>query len=114
MDYEVVFQAGVTALSIAVAAGWFFWQRYQALEKRLRHMEGMLTALEHKQELSRQAIQGNEDNLQYLVNANSQLIEHRTRRFCDQLEALESRLGTDIKEVKNWLDGHTEFKIRER
>ena len=114
MDYQVIWQAAVTALSIAVAAGWFFWQRYQALEKRFRQMEGELIALRHTQELARQAVQGNEDNLQYLVNSNRELIEHRTRRFCDELMAIEGRLSLEVKEIKNWLDAHTEFKIRER
>lgn len=114
MDYQVIWQAALTALSIAVAAGWFFWQRYQALEKRLRTMETKQLALQHQLELARQATQSNESNLQYLVNANHELIEHRTRRFCDQLAALENRLGTEVKEVKNWLDANTQFKIRER
>lgn len=114
MDYQVIWQAAATALSIAVAAGWFFWQRYQALEKRLRTMEAKLSTLQHQLELARQGTQGNQDSLRYLVNANKELIEHRTRRFCDQLTSLEARLGTEIKEIKNWLDAHTEFKIRER
>lgn len=113
MEYQVIFQAAVTALTVTVATGWFFWQRYQALERRLRAMEGRLTELQHSQELSRQSVQGNEDNLRYLVNANRELIDHRTQRFNDQVAALEGRLGGEIKEIKNWLDSHTEFKIRE-
>jgi len=114
VDYQALFQAALTALSVSVAAAWFFWQRYQKLECRLRVMEAEIIDLKHSMELSRQAIQGNEDNLQYLVNANRELIEHRTRRFCDELAAVEGRLGQDIKEIKNWLDVHTEFTLRDR
>lgn len=114
MDYQALFQAALTALSVSVAAAWFFWQRYQQLEKRLRVIETEITGVKHSLELSRQAVQSNEDNLQYLVNANRELIEHRTRRFSEQFKAVEGRLGQDIKEIKNWLDAHTEFQIRER
>jgi len=114
VDYQALFQAALTALSVSVAAAWFFWQRYQKLEARLRVIETAITGVKHSLELSRQAVQSNEDNLQYLVNANRELIEHRTRRFSEQLKTLEGRLGQDIKEIKNWLDAHTEFQIRER
>jgi len=114
VDYQALFQAALTALSVSVAAAWFFWQRYQQLEKRLRLIEAEIVALKHKLELSRQAVQSNEESLQYLVNANRELIEHRTRRFSEQFKAVEGRLGQDIKEIKNWLDVHTEFTLRDR
>lgn len=114
MDYQALFQAALTALSVSVAAAWFFWQRYQQLEQRLRTMETEIVDLKHLLELSRQAVQSNEESLQYLVNANRELIEHRTRRFSEQLKTLEGRLSQEIKEIKGWLDGHTEFQIRER
>jgi len=109
-----LFQAALTALSVSVAAAWFFWQRYQQLEERLRLIEAEIVGLKHLLELSRQAVQINEENLQYLVNANRELIEHRTRRFTEQFKAVEGRLGQDIKEIKNWLDVHTEFTLRDR
>ena len=114
MDYQALFQAALTALSVSVAAAWFFWQRYQQLEERLRLIEAEIVGLKHLLELSRQAVQINEENLQYLVNANRELIEHRTRRFTEQFKAVEGRLGQDIKEIKNWLDVHTEFTLRDR
>jgi len=114
VDYQALFQAALTALSVSVAAAWFFWQRYQQLEERLRLIEAEIVALKHKLELSRQAVQSNEESLQYLVNANRELIEHRTRRFSEQFKAVEGRLGQDIKEIKNWLDVHTEFTLRDR
>jgi len=114
VDYQALFQAALTALSVSVAAAWFFWQRYQQLEERLRLIEAEIVGLKHLLELSRQAVQINEENLQYLVNANRELIEHRTRRFTEQFKAVEGRLGQDIKEIKNWLDVHTEFTLRDR
>ena len=114
MDYQALFQAALTALSVSVAAAWFFWQRYQQLEERLRLIEAEIVGLKHLLELSRQAVQSNEESLQYLVNANRELIEHRTRRFTEQFKAVEGRLGQDIKEIKNWLDVHTEFTLRDR
>ena len=114
MEYEVIFQAAVTALSIMVAGFWFLWQRYQALEKRFGQIESELTMQKHRQELYAQVTDANRLNIQQLVDSNKALIEHRTKRFMTQIHEVEQRLGCDIKEIKNWLDAHTEFKIRER
>lgn len=52
------------------------------------------------------------DMLEYKTNANRELIEHRTRRFHEDLKAVEARLTVDINEVKAFLEKTTEFQIR--
>lgn len=71
-----------------MGSGWFFWQRYQALEKRLDQIEryGLQDA---KRKLSRQATL---DRLEDLVTANRQLIDDHTTR----LEAAISQLGKTL------------------
>jgi len=109
-----MFEAGLTALGVSVAVGWFFWQRFQSLEKRFGRIESELTMQKHRHELTEKLGEANQLNIQQLVHSNHELIEHRTRRFSEQLNAVETRLGEDLKEVRSWLDSHTEFKIRER
>ena len=109
-----MFEAGITALGVSVAVGWFFWQRFQSLEKRFGRIESELTMQKHRQDLNGQLSEANQLNIKQLVETNHKLIEHRTRRFSEQLQMLEERLGADIKEIKKWLDSHTEFRIRER
>lgn len=121
MDYKTVFEAAIISVGFMVSFGWFFWQRYQSLERRFRQLESKHQAaqlernkIEHELQLFRLAHQSNYENHKYLISSNTQLIGHRTQRFIDHLKGLESRLGTDIREVKKWLDAHTEFRLRER
>jgi hypothetical protein len=114
VDYRSMFEAGLTALGVTVAVGWFFWQRFLALEKRFGHIESELMMQKHRQDLSSQLTESNQLNIQQLVESNKALIEHRTQRFTEQINSVEGRLGGDIKEIKNWLDAHTEFKLRDR
>lgn len=107
-----MFEAALTALGVSVAVGWFFWQRFQSLEKRFSKIESELTMQKHRQELSNQLAESNQLNIQQLVESNHALIEHRTRRFSEHINSVETRLGEDLKEVRNWLDSHTEFRIR--
>ena len=121
MDYKTILEAAIISIGFMVSFGWFFWQRYQSLERRFKqleekHQEARIARnkLNHELQLFRSAGQSNHDSHQYLITSNTQLIEHRTKRFTDHMQTLESRLSTDIKEIKKWLDAHTEFRIRER
>jgi len=108
-----MFEAGLTALGVTVAVGWFFWQRFLALERRFNHIESELTMQKHRHELTSQLTEANQLNIQQLVQSNHDLIEHRTKRFVEQINAVEGRLEGDIKEIKGWLDAHTEFRLRD-
>jgi hypothetical protein len=55
---------------------------------------------------------GHWDMAEYRINANRELIEHRTRRFSDELKRVTSELSADILEVKGFLAKTTEFRIR--
>lgn len=114
MDLNAALQVIVTAAGITVSGLWFMWQRYQSLEKRFSRIESELTMAKHRQETIQLVAESNEMNIRQLVTANKELIEHRTRRFSEQLEASEGRLTTAVKEIQRWLDEHTEFKIRDR
>lgn len=86
-DY-LALRADLPTLGAIVGTGWFFWQRYQALEKRLDQIERYGLQQDAKHQLSRQATQATLDRLEYLVGANRQLIDDRTKR----LETAISRL----------------------
>jgi len=101
-------------LGAIAAAAWFMWMRYQSLELRLRRIEADLVEEKHAVDRSRQATISDREHVSYLINANRELIEHRTRRFMDELEKLENRLGQDIQEVKGYLAKTTDFQIKER
>lgn len=49
---------------------------------------------------------------EYRINGNTELIQHRTERFCKELEALEKRLSTELEEVKGYLARTSDFRIR--
>ncbi len=109
-----MFEAGLTALGVSAAVGWFLWQRFQALEKRLDRIE--LSALEqkHKLETSRLAGQSNIDRLELFCNGNKELIEHRTQRFKAEMEKVEVRLSADVSDIKAFLSQNSDFGIRGR
>ncbi|MEM6840054.1 MAG: hypothetical protein AAF609_24865 [Cyanobacteria bacterium P01_C01_bin.120] len=120
MDYQTVLEAAIISVTFMISFGWFFWQRYQSLERRFKaleekHQEARIArdGISHELQLFRLAHQSNHESHQYLIASNTQLIEHRTKRFAGYLKAIEARLSADIKEMKQWLDAHTEFKIRE-
>jgi hypothetical protein len=108
------FVDSLPALGALVPAAWFFWQRYQSLERRLDGFREKLDHLSHTIELSRQATLSNHENQEYLIHANRELIDHRTRRFTDELGRTEGRLDAEIREIKGFLAQSTEFKIRNR
>ncbi|MBD2259915.1 hypothetical protein [Pseudanabaena sp. FACHB-2040] len=54
----------------------------------------------------------NNDHLGYLYNANKELIEHRTRRFQEEIKRLQDETVKDIEDIKSFLDKTTEFTIR--
>lgn len=56
---------------------------------------------------------GHWDMAEYRINANRELIEHRTRRFSDELKRVTAELSADILEVKGFLAKTTEFRIRD-
>lgn len=101
-------------LGAIAAAAWFLWMRYQSLETRLREIETDLMKEKHAVDRSRQATISDREHVSYLINANRELIDHRTQRFCDSLEKLESRFMQDLQEIKAFLDKTTDFKPRNR
>lgn len=101
-------------LGAIAAVAWFMWMRYQSLESRLRKIETDLIHERHTLDRSRAAAVGDREHVGYLINSNRELIEHRTRRFCDSLEKLETRFLQELQEIKNFLDKTTEFKPRDR
>lgn len=112
MTLETFFQTGIPALATVAAVAWFLWQRYQALETRLDAVDRHLIELHHSIDSNRQAVQANGDRHEYLINANRELIEHRTRRFNEELKAVEGRLSVEVRDVKGFLTRTTEFKPR--
>jgi hypothetical protein len=112
-------QIALTVLGVVGSTGWFFWQRYQALERRLSGLDQRFTALDlksvnqsHDLSLLKEGIKGKVEHYEYLIHANTELIGHRTDRFTTALKALETRLEADINEVKGFLDKTTDFRIR--
>lgn len=101
-------------LAAIAAAAWFFWMRYQSLEVRLRKIETDLLEERHALDVSRQATISDREQMEYLTNANHELIEHRTRRFQDCVDRLERRVYQEIAEIKQFLDKTTDFKPRNR
>lgn len=114
MTFEEFVSSGIPALAALTGIGWFLWQRYQALERRFSSLEKELIELRHRGEITRQAFQSNHEDQEYKIHGLNELIKHRTDRFTDSLKALEGRLGQEVKEIRNWLDQNTEFKIRDR
>ena len=108
------FTLNLPTLGAIAAAAWFFWMRYQSLEKRLREIELNLLNERHQRETARQAIISDREQITYLTNANRELIEHRTQRFQDTTDRLEKRLLQEIAEMKDFLHKTTEFKPRNR
>ena len=56
----------------------------------------------------------NNDHMFYLYNANKELIEHRTRRFQEEITRLKEETVKDIEDIKGFLDKTTDFTIRRR
>lgn len=112
-DY-LTLELNLPTLGAIAAAAWFVWMRYQNLEKRLRQMEVELMKEQHALSVSRQATISDRDHIEYLVNANRELIEHRTNRFTTELGRLRDELCQDILEIKQFLDKTTEFRMRTR
>lgn len=101
-------------LGAIAAIGWFFWMRYQSLEQRLRSIEVDLMKEQHALTVSRQATISDREHIEYLCNANRELIEHRTGRFTNEIGRLKDDLCQDILEIKQFLDKTTEFRFRDR
>lgn len=114
MDVNQALQVVLTAAGITVSGLWFMWQRYQSLERRFDRIESELTMQKHRNEMRDQLVETNQLNIQQLVGSNKELIEHRTRRFSEELHAVEGRLTTAVKEIQRWQEQNTEFKIRDR
>lgn len=129
-------EINLPTLSAIAGVALFVWARYQALEQRLgkydreihllqselaqqtqairSELDQRLHAMEHRLELSRQAISSQDDHKAYLINANRELIDHRTERFTQALSGLEGALKEDINDLKRFLEKTTEFVDRRR
>lgn len=107
------FQYSLPALGAVAASGWFFWQRYQALEQRLTAADKDRAELRHMIQMGRLAEQSNVDRLELFCNGNKELINHRSDRFKSAIEAMEKRLSRDIEQIQAFLDKTTEFRIRD-
>jgi len=101
-------------LGAIAAAAWFFWMRFQNLEQRLRKIETEDLKMHSTLERSRLAAISDREMLEYRVNENTNLIKHRTQRFTDALEKLETRVFQEIAELKGFLEKTTEFVPRNR
>lgn len=112
MNFQEFIQTGLPALGAVVATAWFLWNRYQALEARLDAVDRQLIEVRHNIDSNRQAVQANSDRHEYLINDTRNLIEHRTKRFFDELKAVEGRLSLEVRDVKGFLTRTTEFKPR--
>lgn len=114
MTFQELIENPYTFFGALISIAWFFWQRYQKLERRLRAIEAENVQQNHRLELTVQRFESQEDKLDLACNGNRELIDHRTRRFSDCLRDLEGRLGGDLREIKGWLDANTEFRLRDR
>lgn len=52
------------------------------------------------------------DMAEYRINACTELINHRTQRFKEEIERLERHFDGEVNDVKGFLEKTTEFKIR--
>lgn len=119
-DY-LTLELNLPTLAAIASAAWFLWLRYQNLERRFQTQDQKTRELEldlvkeaHALNVSRQAEISDREHTEYLVTANRELIEHRTRRFCDEIERLRRDVQQDILEIKQFLDKTTDFHIRDR
>ena len=71
MDYKTILEAAIISIGFMVSFGWFFWQRYQSLERRFKqleekHQEARIARnkLNHELQLFRSAGQSNHDSHQ--------------------------------------------------
>jgi len=112
MSFEEFIATGLPALGAVAAIAIFLWRRYQGLEKRFHQIELRLIELDHRGQMTREAMQSTDDMHLMQINGNRELIQHRTERFCTTIEALETRLTKEIDEIKRFLERTTEFKIR--
>jgi hypothetical protein len=71
----------IPTLTVLGGLGWFLWQRYQALENRLDEIERQAERDRNGQTLTRQAMQANFDRLEYLLNALTETVGHKTKRL---------------------------------
>jgi uncharacterized protein YfaS (alpha-2-macroglobulin family) len=53
------------------------------------------------------------EHLEYRVNANRELIDHRTERFEDYFSRVEASFQAQITEVKGYLQKTTDFQVRQ-
>lgn len=114
MNLEDFIATGLPALGAIVAIAIFLWRRYQNLERRFREIELRLIELDHRGQMTREAMQGTDDMHLLQINGNRELIEHRTQRFTESLKAVEARLCKDIEQIQAFLDKTTDFTIRGR
>jgi hypothetical protein len=112
MTLQELIENPYTFIGALISIAWFFWQRYQQLEKRLRAIESENINQTHKLALTTQRFESQEEKLDLACNGNRELIEHRTRRFCNELERIEVRFGAELHEVKAFLDKTTDFRLR--
>jgi hypothetical protein len=114
MSFQEFVGSGIPALGFVFGIGWFLFQRFQSLEKRFRKIEYEVSEIRHSLDLTKVSCEKTDEALQLAVNGCRELIEHRTRRFTDELRGVEGRLGQDVSEIKGWLSHNTEFTVRDR
>lgn len=120
---SISIQALWGAAPVILGSGWFLWQRFQNLDRRLRSdeqkilelrhdIDGRIKELEHSLEIARQANQSNHETATYLINSNTNLVNHRSERIFEEIRKLETRIQTEIRDIKGFLDKTTDFNIR--
>lgn len=54
------------------------------------------------------------EHLEFRIHQNAELIEHRTRRFTDELNRLKHELTSQVNDVKGYLERNSDFIPRKR
>lgn len=106
----------ISIAGTAIAVSNWINARFDLLKTRLIESE-KLHALEFEkirgdQSLGRAGEISHFDLLEYRINSNTELINHRTQRFQAEIKALDERVGKDLDEIKAFLAKTTEFVIR--
>ncbi|MEM9165329.1 MAG: hypothetical protein AAGC54_19995 [Cyanobacteria bacterium P01_F01_bin.4] len=111
MIIEFSGQTALAAGGAATAMVWFFWNRYQALEKRLTASDKDRAELTHRVDIVERSLLP-EGEVGYRIHGNAEQITHKFSRMDGMLKGVEARLSQDIKELKGYLSKTTDFGDR--
>jgi len=108
----------VTMVGAALAVSSSIDRRFAALKEslstvsndlalRLEKLQGMVELLSEREA-------SHWDQAEYRIHANTELIDHRTKRLLDEDARLERKCISEINEIKGFLEKTTNFQGRDR